>query len=110
MKTDKLLSIIVASYNVEKYITKAIGCYSQLLSNKEIYNKLEIIIINDGSIDKTKEIATKFESDFPDVVRVINKESGGHGSCINTGIKEATGKYFFLIDADDWVNIEGLKQ
>ena len=109
-KENKLLSIIVASYNVEKYLPKAIDCYLQLLSNKEIYNKLEIIIINDGSIDKTKEIATKFESDFPNAVRVINKENGGHGSCINTGIKEATGKYFFLVDADDWVNIEGLKQ
>lgn len=110
MKTDKLLSIIVASYNVEKYITKAIDCYSQLLSDKEIYNKLEIIIINDGSKDKTQEIAVQFESDFPNAVRVINKENGGHGSCINTGIKEATGKYFFLVDADDWVNIEGLKE
>lgn len=109
MNNNKLLSIVVASYNVEKYLPKAIDYYSRLLSNNDIYNKLEILIINDGSIDKTQEIATEFENQFPKTVRVINKENGGHGSCINTGIKEAIGKYFFLVDADDWVNIDGLK-
>lgn len=73
-------------------------------------NKTEIIVVNDGSTDGTLKIAEKYEKLTNGVVRVINKENGGHGSTINIGIANAKGKYFRLIDGDDWVDSENLAE
>ena len=64
---------------------------------------MEIIIIDDGSKDKTGEIADAYQKQYPDLVKVIHKENGGHGSAVNTGIANATGLYFKVVDSDDWV-------
>jgi len=66
------------------------------------------LFINDGSTDSTGQIAEEYKERYPNSVKVINKENGGHGSTINCSIKLATGKYFKLVDADDWVDSEGL--
>lgn len=95
-----LLSIVVPAYNVEKYIEK---CLVSLLNHRNSY-KTEIIVVNDGSTDNTLAIAKEFERLSNGIVKVIDKNNGGHGSAINVGIKEATGKYFRLIDGDDWVD------
>ena len=69
---------------------------------------LDIIIVNDGSKDKTVKIARKYEFLYPQSIRVIDKENGGHGSGINISLAEAKGKYFKILDADDWFNSENL--
>ncbi len=92
----KTLSIIIPSYNMEEYLDQ---CLSSLVVSR--INDLEIIIVNDGSIDKTRELAEKWHEKFPNSIKVINKDNGNYGSCINWGIKEATGQYIKVLDADD---------
>lgn len=101
---QKVLSIIIPSYNTEKYIDE---CLPTMLS-EEILDDIEILLINDGSKDNTPKVAKKYVEKYPSSIRLINKENGGHGSVINRGIEEATGKYFKVIDGDDWVEMEGL--
>ena len=101
---EKILTISVAAYNAEKYLNR---CLDSLIHCKEI-DKLEILVINDGSSDATQTIAECYQDRYPDSIKVINKENGGHGSTVNCSIKLATGKYFKLVDADDWVDSDGL--
>lgn len=92
-----LLTVAIPAYNVELYIEETV---SSILKSKYT-NDIEIIIVNDGSTDSTLEISNNLSSKYP-CVKVINKNNGGHGSAINYGIKYATGKYFRLLDGDDW--------
>lgn len=94
---DKLLSIIIPTYNMERYLRY---CLDSLLIEKN-FDLLEILIINDGSKDSSSIIAHEYADRYPTVFRVINKENGNYGSCINRGLKEATGKYIKVLDADD---------
>ncbi len=99
-----VLSIIIPSYNVSKYITNTVSS----LVNQTNADKLEILIVNDGSKDNTKEVAEsiikRFTNSKKPIIKLIDKENGGHGSTINVGIRKATGKYVRVIDGDDWVN------
>ncbi len=97
MSTDKVLSIIVPSYNMEQYLTKCLD--SLIISSIDL---IDVIIVNDGSKDSTTEIAHKYSDKYPDTFRVIDKQNGNYGSCINAGIKEARGKYVKILDADDY--------
>lgn len=101
----KILSITIPSYNVEKYIDK---CVQSMLVDS-ILDDIEILIVNDGSKDSTPEIARGYVEKYPQTVRLIDKENGGHGSTINAGIREATGKYFKVVDGDDWLMTENLE-
>lgn len=98
----KILTVTVPSYHTEKYIDE---CLPTLLDERVI-DKIEILMINDGSTDGTSDKAKLYAAKYPQTIRVIDKENGGHGSTINRGIKEATGKFFKVIDGDDWVNTE----
>ena len=69
---------------------------------------VEIIIVNDGSKDRTSEIAHEFEAKYPTIIKAVDKENGGHGDAVNIGLEHATGKYFKVVDSDDWVNEEAL--
>lgn len=102
---SKILTITIPSYNVEKYIDK---CVQSMLVDS-ILDDIEILIVNDGSKDSTPQIAQGYVEKYPQTVRLINKENGGHGSTINAGIREATGKYFKIVDGDDWLNTENLE-
>ena len=93
----KLLTITVPCYNSESYMEK---CVDSLLVGGD---DVEIIIVNDGSTDRTAEIAERYRQQYPEIVRVIHKENGGHGSAVNAGIDAATGLYFKVVDSDDWV-------
>ena len=94
-----------------KYITFAIPCYNSaeymdhaiesILKGGE---DVEIIIVNDGSKDNTLEIAKRYEEQYPTIVKAVDKENGGHGDAVNTGLKHATGLYFKVVDSDDWVD------
>ena len=101
---NKILSVSIAAYNVEKYLAKTLD--SCLIG--DTMEKLEVIIVNDGSKDNTAQIAQSYADRYPDTFKVINKENGGYGSTVNAGIKNATGKYFRLLDGDDWFDSEEL--
>ena len=97
---EKLLTVTVPAYNADPWLE-----YNLIsLCLTECLEKLEIIVVDDGSTDRTGEIADKYAEKYPDTVRVIHKENGGHGSGVNTGIREARGRYFKVVDADDWVS------
>lgn len=94
----KLLSVAIPSYNSQAYMRK---CIESLLPGGE---DVEIIIVNDGSKDDTSLIAHEYSQKFPNIVKVIDKENGGHGSAVNAGLEAATGLYFKVVDSDDWVS------
>ena len=102
----KTLSISVASYNIEKYLDRLMDS----IISADVFEDVEIIIVNDGSTDSTLDLAKKYETVYPGFVRVIDKENGGHGSTINTGIRVAEGKYFRALDGDDWLDSNNLKR
>lgn len=99
----KIITFVVPCYNSQAYMEKCID--SLLPAGKDI----EIIIVNDGSSDKTAEIADRYEREYPDIIRAVHKENGGHGSGVNTGLKLATGEFFKVIDSDDWVDKKSLE-
>ncbi|MGY5276137.1 glycosyltransferase family 2 protein [Lactiplantibacillus plantarum] len=96
----KILTISVAAYNVEKTLEKTLESFN----DTSVYDDLEVLIVDDGSKDNTKLIAQKYEKIAPQTFKYVKKENGGHGSTINKGISLATGKYFKVIDGDDWVD------
>ena len=100
----KLLTFAVPCYNSEAYMEKCID--SILVGGEDV----EIIIVDDGSTDKTAEIADTYEKRYPSIIRVIHQENGGHGEAVNTGIRNATGRFFKVVDSDDWVNEEAYTQ
>ena len=93
----KLLSIAVPCYNSQDYMSKCID--SLLVGGEEV----EILIVDDGSTDKTGEIADEYAAKYPTICKAIHKTNGGHGSAVNTGIENASGLYFKVVDSDDWV-------
>lgn len=101
---NKIISFIVPSYNCDKYLAK---CLDSFL-NEQTIGKTEVIVVNDGSCDRTEEIALDYQCRYPEVFKVITQENKGHGGALNTGTKAAEGKYLKPIDADDWVVKENL--
>lgn len=100
-KNDILLTILIPVYNTEKYIEK---CLKSVAIDK-LQNKIEIIVVSDGSTDSSIDIANKFLAEYPSLFRIVEKKNGGHGSTINVGIKKARGKYFRVLDSDDWFDV-----
>lgn len=101
---DKVLTISVAGYNVEGYIKQTLD--SCLIPSKDL---LEVIVVDDGATDSTAAIADSYAERFPDIFRVVRKENGGYGSTVNTSIDLARGKYFKILDGDDWFDQDGLE-
>ncbi len=99
--SQKYLTVVVPVYNMEKLLTRCLDSLL-ILDNEDLFKKLEVIVVNDGSKDKSLHIARKYELKYPEVYKVIDKPNGNYGSCINVGIKNATGKYFRILDADDF--------
>lgn len=94
----KILSVVIPAYNSEDYLERAVD---SLLS--EIAD-VEIVIVNDGSTDRTGEIAEAYSRKYPKGVQVIHQTNGGHGYAVTTGLKVASGHYFKVLDSDDWVD------
>ncbi len=100
---EKILTISIAAYNAAYCIEK---CINSLIKSKYIDN-LEIIVVDDGSSDNLEEVISTYLKNYDSII-YIKKENGGHGSTINTSIKRCTGKYFKIVDADDWVETDNL--
>ncbi|MFN7252971.1 MAG: glycosyltransferase family 2 protein [Anaerobacillus sp.] len=100
----KLLSVVIPCYNSQDYMR---NCIESLLPGRE---DVELIIVNDGSVDKTAEIADDYAKKYPTMVRAIHQVNGGHGEAVNAGIRNATGLYFKVVDSDDWVDIRAYLQ
>ena len=100
---EKLISFCVPCYNSEKDMRK---CLESLLTQKD---KVEIIIIDDGSKDSTPAIVDEYANKYPECVVGVHQENGGHGAGINKALSLATGKFFKVVDSDDWVDQEGYK-
>ena len=97
----KLLSVAIPCYNSEPYMEH---CIQTLLTGGE---EVEIIIVDDGSTrDRTPEIADEYARKYPTICKAVHQENGGHGEAVNTGLKNATGIFFKVVDSDDWVNEE----
>ncbi len=102
----KLLTLVIPTYNMEKYLAKCL----ESVTASCIPPTLEVIVVNDGSKDRSSEIMKAFQQKRPDIVRIIDKENGHYGSCINAGLQTANGKYFRPLDADDWMDTEVLSK
>ncbi|MDD6482418.1 MAG: glycosyltransferase family A protein [Lachnospiraceae bacterium] len=94
----KLLTFAIPCYNSQDYMEH---CIESILPGGE---DVEILIIDDGSKDRTAEIADAYAKKYPTIVRAIHQENGGHGEAVNAGIRNATGLYFKVVDSDDWVD------
>lgn len=100
----KLLTVAIPCYNSQDYMEKSIR--SALTGG----DRVEVIVVDDGSKDNTLKIAKKYQEKFPDIVKVIHQENGGHGEAVNTGIKNATGLYFKVLDSDDCLGKKALAE
>lgn len=101
---EKVLTITVPAYNVERFLDQTLASFA----DERVLELLEVLVVDDGSKDRTADIAKGYEERYPHTFRLISKENGGHGSTINRGIQEASGKYFKVVDGDDWVDTDGL--
>lgn len=101
---NKILSIVVPTYNMEKYLSRALDsvCVSSYIDD------IEVIVVNDGSKDRSLEIAHVYKNKYPKSIVVIDKANGNYGSCINAALKVATGAYIKILDSDDYLDTNGL--
>ncbi|MDO4321053.1 MAG: glycosyltransferase family A protein [Lachnospiraceae bacterium] len=99
----KILSVAIPCYNSESYME---NCIKSILPVGE---DVEILIVDDGSQkDRTPQIADSYAAKYPGMVKAVHQENGGHGEAVNTGLRNATGLYYKVVDSDDWVNTKGL--
>lgn len=94
----KYLTFVVPCFNSQDYMERCIN--SLLVGGTDV----EVIIIDDGSTDNTGKIANYYKNNFPEIVKVVHKRNAGHGSGINKGLEIAAGKYFKVVDSDDWID------
>ena len=102
----------------QKLITFAVPCYNSAAYMRHCVDTLltagpdaEIILVDDGSTkDDTPAICDAYAAQYPDIVRVIHQENGGHGEGVNQGIRNATGLYYKVVDSDDWLDTEALEK
>ena len=102
---QKILTVSVACYNLKQMIEDNIKSFCE----SSVRDKIELLIIDDGSTDNTVEFVRKWVKEYPNTVKLIAKENGGPGSTVNCGIKNATGKYFRMLDGDDMAMTENLE-
>ena len=102
--SQKLLSVVIPTYNMEAYLHRCLDS----VTRSDVPDSLELIIVNDGSTDGSLAIMQDYAKRRPDIVNIIDKPNGHYGSCVNAALKVATGKYFRILDADDWFDTDSL--
>lgn len=98
------VSVVVPIYNVEEYLER---CIESLV--KQTLEDIEIILVNDGSRDKSGTIAQEFQKKYPDKIKYVEKENGGLSDARNYGMKYATGEYIAFLDSDDYIEKNAYK-
>lgn len=93
------ISIIIPAYNTEQYIGT---CLESIL--KQTLEEIEIIIVDDGSVDGTLHVLEQYQDKYPTKIKVIHKENGGQASARNMALSYAKGEYLGFVDSDDWVD------
>ncbi len=101
---EKLLTFAVPAYNAEQYLHKCLMSFCV----PALMGRFQVLVIDDGSTDATGAIAEEYCSCYPETFSVIHKENGGHGSGINIAVDMAAGRFFKVVDADDWIVTENL--
>ncbi len=102
--SEKLLSVVIPTYNMEAYLRRCLDS----VTRDDVPSSLELIVVNDGSTDGSLAIMQEYAEKRSDIVNIIDKPNGHYGSCVNAALKVATGKYFRILDADDWFDTDGL--
>jgi len=107
--TNPIITFALPCYNVEEYLDH---CVNSILSGCEgHHDKIEIILVDDGSVkDNTPALVDGWADKHPDFIKAIHQENGGHGEAVNTGLAHASGTYFKVVDADDWLDTESCKK
>lgn len=100
----KIITFAVPCYNSAAYMEH---CIETLLPGGE---DVEIVLVDDGSSDDTAKIADSYGERYPNIVKVVHQENGGHGEAVNTGLKNATGLYFKVVDSDDWLDVPSMRE
>lgn len=101
----KILTVAIPCYNSEAYMEK---CIRSILP---IGQDVEILIVDDGSTkDRTPQIADAYAKKYPEIIRAVHQENGGHGEAVNAGLRNASGLYYKVVDSDDWVNTNSLRR
>lgn len=108
LEDDIILTIAVPAYNASRFLARTLDPFLELNSDYQHY--LEVIIVNDGSTDNTAEIADEYVQKCPQMFKAVHKENGGHGSGVNYGIEHGKGMYYYVLDADDWLDVEALEK
>lgn len=105
MAEEKIITFIVPCFNSADYMD---NCIRHLIDLNTVEDDIEIIIIDDGSDkDDTLKKAQGWYDKYPTTIRVIHQENGGHGAAVNTGLKNASGLYFKVVDSDDYLDTKG---
>lgn len=99
-----LLTVVVPSYNVESCLARNL----RSLSDPRFQDRLDVLVVDDGSTDGTAAVARDYVNANPRTFRLIRKENGGHGSTVNAALPVARGRYLRIVDADDWVQTEAM--
>ena len=100
----KLITFTVPCYNSAAYMEH---CIETLLPAGD---EAEIILVDDGSTDGTGAIVDRYAAQYPNIVRAIHQQNGGHGEGVNQGMINARGMYFKVVDSDDWLDVDALGQ
>ncbi|MBP5618108.1 MAG: glycosyltransferase [Clostridia bacterium] len=100
---EKLLTVSVAAYNMERFLEQNLESFVA----SGVLDRVEVLVVDDGSTDGTGAIASRYEEAYPGSIRWIRQENAGPGSTVNRGMENATGRYFRMVDADDWVEPQG---
>lgn len=106
MREAPLISFVVPCYNSAEYMQRGID--SILFEGEEARERIEIILVNDGSTDDTEQIAREYEEHYPDTVHVVSQENGGHGAAVMAGVHAAAGTYLKVLDSDDRLDTRAL--
>ncbi len=101
----KVITFGIPSYNAAKDMDH---CITSILEGSDYASDIEIIIVDDGSHDETPEKADAWEAKYPGIIRAVHQENGGHGIAVLSGLREARGTYYKVVDSDDWLDGDAL--
>ena len=101
----KVITFGIPSYNAAKDMDH---CITSILEGSNYATDIEIIVVDDGSKDETADKADEWEARYPGIIRAVHQENGGHGIAVLSGLREAQGTYYKVVDSDDWLDAAAL--